>query len=414
MSCGRVIEDNYNFSCSCRNPSFLRTNYSKTKFNPTNENTLWRFKNWLPVNNPPTKSDDGKTVVYKSKGLCKELGLKQLYIAFNGYWPEKEAKIFTGTFKGLEAPPTIIRAKEKGIKEILIATAGNTGRAFAEATVNHNFDIVIVAPQSARNRLWTVGDISENSVKLITMKSGNDYTDAINLGAKISDELGVETEGGAKNVARRDGMGTCFLEGINVIGEIPRHYFQAIGSGTGGIAAWEAAKRVITDGRFGKNLPVLHLSQNKRFAPMVTAWTNRRDKIIEEDLSLPSKDMVTLFAEVLANRTPPYSISGGVYDALSETNGNMYSVSEVEAQSAMKLMADTEEIDIIPPAAIAIASLIQAVDCKNINSNETILLNITGGGHKRLNENFDLKPIQPILEVPDSNFSSEKIQEALN
>ena len=63
-------------------------------------------------------------------------------------------------------------------------------------------------------------------------------------------------EGGAKNVARRDGMGTVMLDAAVTIGRMPDYYFQAIGSGTGGIAAWEAALRLRDDGRFGTRLPV--------------------------------------------------------------------------------------------------------------------------------------------------------------
>jgi len=52
------------------------------------------------------------------------------------------------------------------------------------------------------------------------------------------------------NVARRDGMGTVMLEAAVTIGRAPDHYFQAVGSGTGGIAAWEASLRLKQDGRF--------------------------------------------------------------------------------------------------------------------------------------------------------------------
>ena len=51
---------------------------------------------------------------------------------------------------------------------------------------------------------------------------------------------GFMAEGGAKNVARRDGMATTMLSATTTIGQIPDYYFQAIGSGTGAIAAWEA------------------------------------------------------------------------------------------------------------------------------------------------------------------------------
>jgi cysteate synthase len=64
------------------------------------------------------------------------------------------------------------------------------------------------------------------------MSPGNDYTDAINLAGRIAKLPGMVPEGGARNVARRDGMGTMMLDAAVTIGKMPDHYFQAVGSGT--------------------------------------------------------------------------------------------------------------------------------------------------------------------------------------
>lgn len=77
---------------------------------------------------------------------------------------------------------------------------------------------------------------------------------------------------GPKNVARRDGMGTTVLSAVEKIGRIPDYYFQAVGSGTGAIAAWEANKRFVADGRFGSHLMKLMVSQNAPFSLMYDAW----------------------------------------------------------------------------------------------------------------------------------------------
>ncbi len=51
---------------------------------------------------------------------------------------------------------------------------------------------------------------------------------------------------------------------VETIGQLPDYYFQAIGSGAGAIAAWEAATRLVEDGRFGCTVPSLMLSQTYR------------------------------------------------------------------------------------------------------------------------------------------------------
>ena len=87
-------------------------------------------------------------ITYKSEALARELGLSNLYIGFSGYWPEKEAFIRTCSFKELEAHPTMQFLKETGGKAIVLASAGNTGRAFAHVSALTGTDVYIVVPES--------------------------------------------------------------------------------------------------------------------------------------------------------------------------------------------------------------------------------------------------------------------------
>jgi len=67
-------------------------------------------------------------------------------------------------------------------------------------------------------------------------------------------------------------MGTTVLSAVTTIGKIPDFYFQAIGSGTGAIAAWEANLRFLEDKRYGSTKMKLMLSQNAPFLPIKEAW----------------------------------------------------------------------------------------------------------------------------------------------
>ena len=109
-------------------------------------------------------------------------------------------------------------------------------------------------------------------MQLAVLDGGADYADAIELGNTIAATEGFYPEGGARNAARRDGMGTTVLAAVEASGRIPDHYFQAVGSGTGAIAAWEMSLRLQEDGRFGSGRMKLHLSQNAPFTPMTDAW----------------------------------------------------------------------------------------------------------------------------------------------
>ncbi len=279
----------------------------------------------------------------------------------------------------------------------MIASAGNTARAFLQVSALTGTPVVVVVPETALSRLWTTAPAARAFVIAVR----GDYTDAIRFSGQVCTLPNFLSEGGAKNVARRDGMGTVMLDGTVAVGRMPDYYFQAVGSGTGGISAWEAALRLKADGRFGSVLPSLHLSQNLPFVPMVSAWNDHRRALI------PGKDMpdakhaiARVYSDVLTNREPPYSIRGGVFDALSDTRGEMYAVSNEEARSAEKLFMDTEGIDLDPAAAVCIASLISAYETGGIRKDGTILLNITGGGYRRVREDHALIPVSPALTVP--------------
>ena len=104
--------------------------------------------------------------------------------------------------------------------------------------------VVVVIPKKSLPRIWTT--IEADRVLLITVEG--DYSDAISRSTAIAQFPRLTAEGGAKNCARRDGMATVMLDAATTIGRIPDYFVQAVGSGTGAIAAWEAAQRLIQDG----------------------------------------------------------------------------------------------------------------------------------------------------------------------
>ena len=223
---------------------------------------------------------------------------------------------------------------------------------------------------------------------------------------------GYLAEGGAKNIARRDGMSTTMMSATTFIGRTPDFYFQAVGSGTGAIAAWEANLRFIGDGRFGTNKARLMVSQNKPFVPMYDAWRADSRPMLPYDADQARKDAAEICAPVLSNRKPPYSLAGGLYDALKDTNGDILAVSNAEANAAKALFEETEGIDIYHAAAVATASLQQAIEKGMVKADDVIMLNITGGGEKRFQAEHELHYLKPnhIFKI---DFTKEEVERVL-
>ena len=336
---------------------------------------------------------------YKSEGLAAALGLENLYITFNGYFPEKGATMTTCSFKETEAYSVCARTDADNDKVLVVASAGNTARAFAKVCSENNIKLLLAVPEDNLDALWFDAPLND-CVKLISCTKGGDYFDAIHLSNLALKSPKFYAEGGAKNIARRDGMATTVLSAVTTIGRIPDYYFQAVGSGTGAIAAWEANMRLIEDGHYGTNVMRLMVSQNAPFLPMYDAWRADSRAMLPYDDDKARRDVEIIDAKVLSNRKPPYGICGGLYDALKATNGDVLQATNLQARKAAQLFLETEGVDIHPAPAVALATLIKEVEAGRVDKKATIMLNITGGGEARYKEGKEIFYLKPSLVFP--------------
>ena len=386
-------------------PSLVRAVYEHRQFNPREElKGLYRYADWMPIQR--TLRHSHAPVTYKSKGLAKMLGMENLYITFSGYWPKIGAKMETCSFKETEAYSVCARLPRKNKRVLVVQSAGNTARAFARVCSDNNIPIVICIPQDNIHDLWFLSPL-KNCVKVIATPKGTDYYDAIALGDKLCKNPRYMAEGGAKNIARRDGMGTTVLSAAEVIGRIPDAYFQAVGSGTGAIAAWENAMRLAEDGRYGKNAMRIYACQNSPFTIMYDSWKADSRELLPLTPQESRRNAEVILAKVLSNRKPPYSLAGGLYDALKATGGDMFKINNDEIVYWMLQFFQSEGVDIFPASAAAVASLAKALEEGKVQKDETVMLNITGGGMlNATRKGFTLKEPDLILSP---ELSAEEI-----
>jgi len=390
-------------------PGLIRAIYSKKQLEVKDGEGFYKFADWLPVRDYLKGSSAPMT--YKSTGLANALGLSNLYITFSGYFPEKGIKMRTCSFKETEAYSVCARLDPQHDKVLVVASAGNTARAFARVCSDNNIPLLLCVPEDNIDVLWFDEPINDN-VKLIISRSGADYFDAIHLSNLAAQLDGFVTEGGAKNVARRDGMGTTVLSAATFIGQIPEYYFQAVGSGTGAIAAWEANLRLIEDGRFGSHKMKLMISQNEPFVPMYNAWKANSRNLLPFDDDEARKEVEQIDAKVLSNRRPPWALAGGLFDALTDAGGDVLTISNQKAREANKLFEELEGIDIHPAAAVATASLIDYAKNGQLDKDAIVMLNITGGGEERFKSEHELHYLKPTL-VFDLNPTLDEVREKL-
>ena len=401
---GWVLEDK-----ECEEPSLVRAIYAKKKLELKGDDYgFYTFCDWLPVRRMLKGS--AAPVTYRSEGLAKHLGLKNLYITLNGYSPKHGANMTTCSFKETEAYSVCGRMGDEK-RVLVVASAGNTARAFAKVCSENNIPLLLSVPADNLSAMWFEKPINP-CVKLIACEKGGDYFDAIYLSDLVLKSPHFYAEGGAKNVARRDGMATTVLSAATTIGHIPDYYFQSVGSGTGAIAAWEANMRLKEDGSYGQNTMKLMVSQNAPFVPMYDAWRADSRAMLPYDATKARRDAAIIDAKVLSNRKPPYPIKGGLYDALKATDGEILVATNAQARKAAKLFEELEGVDIHPAAAVATATLIKAVQDGKVEKDATIMLNITGAGEQAFKSSHDVFELKP-AKLFSLKATAEEVIEAV-
>lgn len=394
-------------------PSLIRAVYESKQIRPKGEeHGIYRFADWLPVKR--TLSGSCAPVTYRSRKLAEHLGLKNLYITFNGYFPEIGARMTTCSFKETEAYSVCGRLNGQTQGQGARRGVGRKhGPRVRQGVLGQPYSAAAQRTRGKYRRAVVRGSARRLRQADLAPATAADYYDAIKLSDMALQSDKFFAEGGAKNVARRDGMATTVLSAVTHIGRIPDYYFQAVGSGTGAIAAWEANLRLIEDGRFGNHKMKLMVSQNAPFVPMYDAWKARSREMLPYDDDQARLDVEEIDAKVLSNRKPPYGIKGGCSTPLLDTGGDILVATNDEARAAKKLFAELEGVDIYSAPAVALATLIQSVRDGRIAPEEYVMLNVTGGGEKRFMEGkelFFLKPSHVFDIDPDPKEVAEKVE----
>jgi threonine synthase len=102
--------------------------------------SLWRYHNLLPARKNIITLGEGFTPLLHAVRLGKELGLSNLYI-------KDESRNPTGSFKSRGASVAVSRAKELGVKHIVIPSAGNAAGAICAYAARAGINAHVYLPE---------------------------------------------------------------------------------------------------------------------------------------------------------------------------------------------------------------------------------------------------------------------------
>ena len=324
--------------------------------------TLWRYRELLPVgaDEAIVTFEEGCTPLF-ALGEIPEASSVKVFLKDDGGLP-------TGSFKARGMAVAVSRAKELGLRELYVPSAGNAGIALA----------AYGARAGMRTRIY----LPERTPAPAQMACAL-------YGAQVIAVPGTIREAGAAARSAEEGRGSFDVstlrepyrvEGKKTMGlEIfeqtyPETFPDAIvyptGGGTGLVGMEKAFSELRAVGLLDR-VPRLYAVQPEECAPVVRALKEGAPKVI------PWEHPRTVAPGLLV---PSPFASERVLEAVRSTRGGGVTVSDAEIVRAMKALATRHGVSSSPEAAAPYAALAKLVREGDLRSGERVLLYNTGTG----------------------------------
>ena len=231
---------------------------------------LWRYAELLPVRDPANavRLGEGWTPLIETPRLADRLGVARVWIKDEGQNP-------TASFKARGLCMAVSRARELGVTEVALPSAGNAGSATAAYAAAAGMRAHVVVPRDTPapivEEMRALGAEVELLDGLIT-----------DCGARVAE--GVREHGWfdlstLKEPYRVEGKKTMGYEVAEQLGwTLPDAIVYPTGGGTGLVGMWKAFDEMERLGWIGPERPKMISVQAAGCAPMVRAWDRGADE----------------------------------------------------------------------------------------------------------------------------------------
>lgn len=329
---------------------------------------MWRWHELLPVYEAENRISlgEGDTPLLLLPRVGEKLGLTRLYVKDESLNP-------TGSFKARGLAAAVSKAKELGVRKVIIPTAGNAGGAMAAYAARSGLEACIYMPKDT-----PLANIEESRIAgaQVILIDGLISEAAGMAGVRARDEgwFDVSTFKEPYRCEGKKVMGYELAEEFDW--QLPEVIIYPTGGGTGLVGMWKAFHEFEALGWLENTaMPRMVAVQAAGCAPVIKAfeagsqfcdyWVGAQT--VASGLRVPKS-----FADQIILRD------------IRSSRGNAVAVSDDELLRAQSMLAALEGIFAAPEGAATLAALIQLVDRGWVQSDERIVLFNTGTGLKYL------------------------------
>ena len=370
VKCRKVSDErrHYTNCSSCSSPLEVVMNYkiieekiNHNAFRQVHISSL-KYVDFYPINNHNKiiSLGEGGTPLYHCKNLGKMLGMKNLFMKYEGANP-------TGAFKDRGTMVEITKAIELGKKTVIVASSGNMAASVSAYSAKAGLPTYVIVPQGT-----PVGKMSQTlayGARVIQIRS--DYDSAASITKEISKRHGFYLAG--DYAFRLEGQKSEAYEIAEQLGwKSPDRVFVPVGCGTNSSAIWKGFGEYKRMG-FIDSLPRMVCVQASGASPVVDAFKKKCRKV------MPFNKPSTI-ASAICVGDPLDGIK--VMKSIRESKGHALSVDDNKILEAEKTIAKTESIFVEPSSASTLAALKDMLKDGSVGRDETIVLVLTGSGLK--------------------------------
>jgi threonine synthase len=278
--------------------------------------------------------------------------------------------LHTRTTKDRMAAVSLAYLAECGIRSFCASSTGNSSTAYALAIRGHpGMHVHLFTAEDFAGR---VQHADHDQVTHHILR-GASFVEAFNCAVTHARQNGLVSDRGFFNPGRREGLKLAFLEAAEQVEAPIDWYVQAVSSAMGVWGCYKGAKELRGLGRI-ERLPKLLCVQQTSCSPMVRAFEEGSSAILPRHLVERPRGIAEAILRGDPTRVYPY-----VRAMVLESRGGFVAVTEAEIREARRMVEDCEGASPCFSASAALAGLVKWVRSGDFPSQETVLVNLTGG-----------------------------------
>jgi len=382
MDCGATHEPGGSVLVCGRCGGLLEVVYPKKVFRTVSFSGkgVWRYRGLLPRVERIVTLSEGDTPLVKAERLGESLGLRNLYVKFEGANP-------TGSFKDRGMTVAVSIALRFHVKSVACASTGNTSASMSAYAAKAGLRSLVFLPDGyvAPGKLLQAVAHGATIVRV----RGN-FDDALKTLLSHREELGVYVLNSV-NPYRIEGQKTLAFEVWEGLNGTPDFVAYPVGNAANISSGWKGFKELVEAG-LAESTPRMIGVQAEGAAPIATAYA-RGEKVIE-----PVERPETVATAIRIGR--PLSWKKAL-NAVRESRGAAIAVSDREILKAQVDLARMEGFFAEPAGAAPVAGLARLVKEGFLKGDETVVAMVTGHGLK--DPSISIEPYAELVINPREN-----------